>query len=204
MPRVIITVPDSNPQPYRFKLDREVVNMGRGSDNDIVIDSGSVSGKHAEMHRVKGGYELRDLGSTNGIKLNDNRQQMIVLRSGMTAHLGDVSFEFTLSDDEQQTLKIEKPYEDLPSLKEEEPKKKSPRKEEKVPERISLRRPELSTHSDGAGFGMIILFMALAAIAFCIGLSIRHSKDTGESLLKGMVNKGDIREVVPTEEDPAE
>ena len=42
--------------------------MGRGSDNDIVIDSGSVSGSHAEMRRIEGGYELVDLGSTNGIK----------------------------------------------------------------------------------------------------------------------------------------
>jgi pSer/pThr/pTyr-binding forkhead associated (FHA) protein len=56
MPRVTITVPDRTPQPYRFQLDRRVVSLGRGSDNDIAIDCGSVSVRHAEMVRVDGGY----------------------------------------------------------------------------------------------------------------------------------------------------
>ena len=51
MPRVTITVPDKNAQPYRFQMDREVVTLGRGSENDIAIESGSVSLYHAEMHR---------------------------------------------------------------------------------------------------------------------------------------------------------
>ena len=63
MPRVTITVPDRNPQPYRFQLDRQAVNMGRGSDNDIVIEDGSVSVRHAVMERIEGGYQLRDLGT---------------------------------------------------------------------------------------------------------------------------------------------
>lgn len=88
MPRVIITVPEKNAQPYRFQLDRKVVSLGRGSDNDIVIESGSVSGKHAEMHRVEGGYELADLGSTNGIKYNGTRKNVVKLRPGMTVKLG--------------------------------------------------------------------------------------------------------------------
>ena len=69
MPRVTITVPEKTAQPYRFHLDSEVVTLGRGSDNDIAIDSGSVSVKHAEMRRTVGCFELRDAGSTNGIKL---------------------------------------------------------------------------------------------------------------------------------------
>ena len=75
MPRITITVPDKLPQPYRFPLDRQVVMIGRGSENDIVIECGSVSLRHAEMVRVEGGYELRDLDSTNGIKLDDRRSE---------------------------------------------------------------------------------------------------------------------------------
>ena len=52
MPRVTITVPDKKPQPYRFQLDRKLTRMGRGSENDIVIDCASVSVHHAEMERV--------------------------------------------------------------------------------------------------------------------------------------------------------
>lgn len=165
--------------------------MGRGSDNDIIIDSGSVSGKHAEMHRVKGGYELRDLGSTNGIKLKGNRQQVITLHSGMTAHLGDVSFEFSLTDDEQETLKKEKPYEDLPPIKDEEPKKKASANDDGGAKPFPRRKPEPVAQPAEVGFGMIVFFLILAGAAFCVGLAVRHNKDTGESLLKAMVNKED-------------
>lgn len=197
MPRVIITVPESNPQPYRFSLDREVVNMGRGSDNDIIIDSGSVSGMHAEMHRVEGGYELRDLGSTNGIKVGESRQQMIALRSGMTVYLGDVGYEFILTDEEQEVLKKERPYEDLPPIKAEEEVRG---KDEEVGEKEAgeqkvkpepRRKPEVAVKSGGAGFGSVLLFLILIGAAFVVGLAVRHEKDTGESLLKAVVNKGE-------------
>ena len=104
MPRVTITVPERNAQPYRFQLDREVVSLGRGSENDIAIDSGSVSVRHAEMRRIQGGYELHDMGSTNGIKLDGVRHEIIPLRSGATVHIGDVAFDFSLSDEETRLL----------------------------------------------------------------------------------------------------
>ena len=199
MPRVIITVPDSNSQPYRFQLDREVVNMGRGSDNDIIIDSGSVSGKHAEMHRVIGGYELRDLGSTNGIKLNDNRQQVIPLHSGMTAHLGDVAFDFSLTEDELAVLHKEKPHDDLPPIKDEAPRKEVRAKEASRPKAIARPKLQPVPQSSGMGFGFVVFFLVMAAIAFFVGLAVRHNKDTGESLIKAIVNKGDVA----AEEAPA-
>ena len=111
MPRVTITVPEKNAQPYRFQLDRPVVSLGRGSENDIAIESGSVSVHHAEMRRIEGGYELRDIGSTNGIKLDGVRYEVIPLRSGATVKIGDVSFDFLLSDEESEALAREKPPE---------------------------------------------------------------------------------------------
>ncbi|MDB4740539.1 FHA domain-containing protein, partial [Akkermansiaceae bacterium] len=64
MPRVSITIPGKNSQPYRFKLDRNKVTIGRSADNDIVIDDTSVSSTHCTMDRVDGGYILRDKNST--------------------------------------------------------------------------------------------------------------------------------------------
>ena len=107
MPRVTITIPDRNAQPYRFDLDRQVVSLGRGSQNDIPIDSGSVSVVHAEMRRVSGGYELHDMKSTNGIKLGGTRYPVIPLVSGNTAIVGEVSFDFLLSDEEIALLSSE-------------------------------------------------------------------------------------------------
>src|SRR5690606_4259374 len=97
-----------NSQPYRFQLDRQVVTMGRGAENDIVIDSGSVSARHAEMHRIDGGYELRDAGSTNGIKLGGERYETVPLKHGASVKLGEVTFDFVLTDEEMEALSKEK------------------------------------------------------------------------------------------------
>ena len=120
MPRVTITVPDKMPQPYRFPLDRQVVTIWRGSESDIAIDCGSISVRHAEMLRIEGGYELRDLGSTNGIKLDGQRSDTIGLRHGATVRLGDVAFDFQLSEEERDALRREKVLDDLPLSREPE------------------------------------------------------------------------------------
>jgi hypothetical protein len=189
MPRVTITVPDKNAQPYRFQLDRQVVTLGRGSENDIAIDCGSVSVKHAEMVRIEGGYELRDVGSTNGIKLEGERKSVIPLRNGATVKLGDVAFDFQLSDEEREALAREKPPTESPIVR--EPEESGSEKPERRPERKPVpARPTLVTQPSGSGFGMVVLFFILAAAAFFTGLAIRHSKETGGSLLDAMGNKG--------------
>lgn len=192
MPRVTITVPEKTPQPYRFQLDRGLVALGRGSENDIVIDCGSVSVKHAEMVRVEGGYELRDLGSTNGIKLDGERRDVIRLRSGLSVTLGDVAFDFLLTDEELDALAREKPadesamehqgeraYPELPPLADEvEPRDLD----------YAGKGPKTGG-GGGCGFGMVILFIILAAAAFVAGLAVRYQKDTGASWLDAVKAK---------------
>lgn len=188
MPRVIITVPDKTPQPYRFQLDRQVVTIGRGSVNDIAIDCASVSVKHAEMVRIEGGYELRDLASTNGTKLDGERMDVVPLRNGSVAELGDVAFDFQLSDEEREELAREKVLDDLPVR----------RKSEVAPEgeetprlrRAAPKKPVVvDTSGGGGGFMMFLLFGFLALVAFYAGLSIRYSKDTGGSLFEAIQTK---------------
>jgi hypothetical protein len=107
MPRIVITIPNQAPQRYRFQLYREAVRMGRGPDNDIIIDCGSISTSHAVMERVPGGYQLRDLGSTNGTKFGGSPRQLIPLLNGVKIQLGDVDFDFSLSEEEISTLAAE-------------------------------------------------------------------------------------------------
>jgi pSer/pThr/pTyr-binding forkhead associated (FHA) protein len=191
MPRVTITVPEKTPQPYRFQLDRQSVSLGRGSENDIAIDSASISVKHAEMRRIEGGYELRDLESTNGIKLNGNRREVIPLRNGMTVKIGDVSFDFVLNDEEMEALHREKPQEDSPI----QPGAADDAIE--LPARNAPRRvPATAPSSGGGGFGMILLFLILAAAAFVAGLAVRFQKETGGSFLDAV--KGKIEMTSPS------
>lgn len=177
MPRVTITIPEKNAQPYRFQLDRQSVTLGRGSENDIAIDCGSVSVKHAEMLRVDGGYELRDLGSTNGIKLDGERLDVIPLRSGITVKLGDVAFDFMLSDEEREALAREKPAEESPITR--EPVGLPP-----LVNPVPQRAAPVPEASEGMGFGSILLFVILAVAAFFAGVAFRFQKETGNSLLE--------------------
>ncbi|MES2659174.1 MAG: FHA domain-containing protein [Verrucomicrobiota bacterium] len=184
MPRVTITVPEKNAQPYRFQLDRQVVTLGRGSENDIAIDSGSVSVKHAEMRRIEGGYELHDIGSTNGIKLDGVRLEVVPLRSGATVRIGDVAFDFMLSDEELEALNREKPSTPSPITRESELPP--------APPKPSHRPSYAPAQSGGSGFGATLLFVILAMIAFFSGLAIRHQKETGKSLFEGIAKKSSL------------
>ena len=65
MPKLTLFVPDAEPMKIAFD-DQEVVNVGRAADNDIVLDHDSISGHHAQLKLVDGGYILVDLDSTNG------------------------------------------------------------------------------------------------------------------------------------------
>ena len=204
MPRVIITIPEQDAQPYRFQLERKVVSLGRGSDNDIVVECASVSGKHAEMHRVDGGYVLSDLGSTNGIKVDGMRQQKVSLASGMTVKLGDVLFEFSLAEEELAILEQEKPVVETPGAEISEETDADLPKPKRKPAKPAQRTIVVPESADkGSGFGMIFLFIVLAVAAFYAGISIRHQKETGESLFKAIVNKGELQKKAPVDEEPA-
>lgn len=194
MPRIVITVPGRNAQPYRFQLDRQSVTLGRGSENDIVVDCPSVSVRHAVMERVEGGYRLRDVGSTNGIKLDGEILEAIRLRHGLSVRIGDVAFDFTLSDDEREALAREKPQEESPIIPEAPESPRRPASPKPVP--VVMAAPP----SAAASFFMTLLFLLLAAFAFFVGLSLRYSKDNnGHSLIQAM--KG---VQPPAKEAPAE
>jgi pSer/pThr/pTyr-binding forkhead associated (FHA) protein len=197
MPRVTITVPEKTPQPYRFQLDRQVVSLGRGSENDIPIECGSVSVKHAEMLRVDGGYELRDVGSTNGIKLDGERREVIPLKSGLTVKLGDVSFDFTLSDEEQEALAKEKSSGGTAIQQ-----KPEAGDIDLPPARAASRKPVMVNDTSRGGFGMILLFLILAAAAFLAGMAVRFQKETGASLLEAVNSKSE--QSAPAKSTPAQ
>src|SRR5690242_1631573 len=55
----------------RFPIRSDLVRIGRGLENDIVLnDEPNVSVHHVEIRRVDGSYRLYDLQSTNGTYVN--------------------------------------------------------------------------------------------------------------------------------------
>jgi pSer/pThr/pTyr-binding forkhead associated (FHA) protein len=47
--------------------------LGRSRDSDVVLEDANVSRRHAEVRPSGGSWIVRDLGSTNGIKVNGRR-----------------------------------------------------------------------------------------------------------------------------------
>jgi adenylate cyclase len=63
-------------------LIREQLTIGRRESCDICLRFPNVSGRHCELTFRQGFWVIRDLGSTNGIKVNDQRVQQKTLRPG--------------------------------------------------------------------------------------------------------------------------
>jgi hypothetical protein len=63
-----------------FPLDHSLVNIGRRSNNDLVIDDPRISRAHAQLRAIRGVYVLSDLDSKGGTFVNDQRVTQRTLR----------------------------------------------------------------------------------------------------------------------------
>jgi len=87
-------------------VDKAMVVVGRHPTCDARLDSIRVSRRHCCMTQVSGEVEVRDLGSTNGIRINGHRVEMGRLRPGdelSIAHIryrldGGQGHEMTVAD----------------------------------------------------------------------------------------------------------
>jgi pSer/pThr/pTyr-binding forkhead associated (FHA) protein len=72
------------------------MSLGRDPGNGIVLGDPSVSGIHASFERVRGGWRLTDLGSTNGTTMNGRQVdgRGVLLKGGERLSLGTVVLRF--------------------------------------------------------------------------------------------------------------
>ncbi len=68
MPKLVISLPDAGEVIH--ELVEAKVSVGRLDDNTIQIEDASISSHHAELTRKGEHYVIKDLGSTNGSRLN--------------------------------------------------------------------------------------------------------------------------------------
>ena len=70
--------------------------LGRLPECDITFDDSAISRRHARVtHAEAGGYEIEDLGSTNGVRVNGEKVQRATLRDGDRLDLGGVHLTFS-------------------------------------------------------------------------------------------------------------
>ena len=75
-------------------LDRDVTTIGSVAGNTVLITDTGVSRKHAGIRRVEGGYELADLGSTNGVYVNGEKVARRRLSVGDVIRVGTTEIVF--------------------------------------------------------------------------------------------------------------
>jgi len=79
----------------RFVLDHNPTRVGRGADNQIVLDGDSVSRRHAQFVQRGIPWLIVDEGSTNGTYCNDEQiSREVVLKNGDRVKIGPTIFKF--------------------------------------------------------------------------------------------------------------
>ncbi len=77
-------------QPRSISLGPDEVTIGRSNSADVRIMSADLSRQHAKVRKTPWGYQIEDLGSRNGVYVNEVRAHTCILRDGDTVQLGNV------------------------------------------------------------------------------------------------------------------
>ena len=86
----------------RIELHEGELSLGRDEDNDVVLALDSVSRRHCAIRCESGLVLVRDLGSTNGTRVRDERLQpneSVELSNGDLVQMGSVIFKFLRGGD---------------------------------------------------------------------------------------------------------
>jgi hypothetical protein len=89
-----------------YPLTHNTVFIGRSERADVLVVDPSVSAQHARIINGSHGFEIEDLGSTNGTYVDGQRVQRARLRSGDPIAIGQVEFKFLLDRRMEATMTI--------------------------------------------------------------------------------------------------
>jgi len=84
-----------------FPLDHERVTLGRGPGVDFVVEDSAMSRQHAAIDYTDDGFRIQDLGSTNGMLVDDQLAQVATLTSGSRFEIGGHVFQLVIEEREE-------------------------------------------------------------------------------------------------------
>ncbi len=97
----ILTLKFKNKAIKEYRLEHgSNMTIGRRSTNDIVIENLAVSGLHAKIDSMDGGFLLTDLQSKNGTFVNEKLVTSHWLKEGETVMIGKHTVTFSYAEDE--------------------------------------------------------------------------------------------------------
>jgi hypothetical protein len=77
-----------------FELVDLEASIGRELDNSLRLPDPSISRHHAVIRQANGGFEIQDLGSSNGVLVNGTRMETALLKDGDRVTLGQVQLTY--------------------------------------------------------------------------------------------------------------
>lgn len=80
------------------------LTIGRAPDNDVLLDTPSVSGHHARIYAEGGAVILEDLESTNGTYVNGQPTSRRVMRDGDVVMIGKHQLVYDATGESQDSL----------------------------------------------------------------------------------------------------
>lgn len=94
LPQAWLTIRSPQTPQKVFRIEKQVVNIGRQLSNDIIVEDKRVSRYHAQIkYQADGQFTIFDLGSTNGITVNGvPHLRQHLLRTGDRFTIGSYDF----------------------------------------------------------------------------------------------------------------
>lgn len=74
-------------------IDKPILLFGRHEECDVQLNSKKVSRRHCVLAQVSDGLVIRDLGSTNGVRINGQRVAEGKLRPGDELQIGNFKYQ---------------------------------------------------------------------------------------------------------------
>jgi pSer/pThr/pTyr-binding forkhead associated (FHA) protein len=96
-PLYVLSLLNNELKTTSWKLHLGEYNIGRSSENRIILDDITVSRNHCILHILKDKATLIDLDSTNGLFVNGNLEEKAELNSGDRLQIGKYQFLLTKS-----------------------------------------------------------------------------------------------------------
>ena len=159
MPKLKVTMPDTGEVTH--ELVDENITIGRVAENSLQVEHTSVSSRHAQLTLLpNGNYQLTDLNSTNGTRVNGAPVTEAALRNGDRVRFGNIDTAY-YSDDNSHS-------EPLPAAVEPEA---TPATESRKPTNFENASPfqKKNKAKDPAGL-YIMIFAAVSVLAFIAAL----------------------------------
>ena len=99
--RARVVVIGGNEAGAELELDRATLLIGRGPNVDMAFEDPAMSRQHAAIEFAQQFFRIRDLGSTNGLRLNGRPVQVGELSHGDRVEIGAQTLQLVIEEHEQ-------------------------------------------------------------------------------------------------------